>query len=755
MVTKFQKTVLLTAICFALYGCSSGGGGSKGGNNDYIEPEPPPETTPKPEPKPTPNPEPTVPEPTIPKDVIVSVVDHQFDLTPLSASERERFLDGKAIRKNVDGIIEDGDRNHGGRVSYVLANNGSENFKINMLEIGSGVNTTSFFDYHTAAGIGESVRDGARVVNVSYSGNTIGVPSSNCIDCNEGVTETSAFKNHSELVTGNDGLGAVLVRSAGNDGSAIQQPSYAPRRYENQPELKAVSIIAGGSVDNGNNIHPLSNYPGEDEIFQSMFLTAPFLHEYDGGFIGGTSYSSPVIASYAGSLIEKWPHLKSDEVVKILLDTASQHSYLYDQNNCGKNNNVNCGSFYMGQGEADIDSAFEPTGFLRLPTEDTVEGKYVLPENTMAQTSSLYGDALIKSGKLKNIAVFDEMGRDYQIDLSQNISEYSSYKDRMLKQINNALAGSQQNVNRNTIVRNNNFLMEMIESPNGGLETKLGFDFGNSYLYASQKENPYSNIYINKTPTKLSMMSSSTHYNSDIMPNSINRFGMSFDITDNISMYAEYEKTSDNSFIAEDYNNKTEHFSRYNIGTKFSFNNLDFMVDTHYQETGSEAFGLKGSGLFEMDDDSSISSMSITAQYNINNKLSTYALVERSESNSVRSDYINVSGMKALSYGAGLNWESNEHIISFSVTQPPKVSGGHATFSVPIGRTNDGNVIREARKVELSPTGRQTDIEFAYRFQKEKEKQFFQFNYLHVNQPGHVKKADSDNAVLLTWGRTF
>ena len=754
MFTKFQKTVLLTAICFALYGCSSGGG-SKGGNNDYIEPEPPPETTPEPEPEPTPEPKPNVPDPTIPEDVIVYVVDHQFDLTPLSVNERERFLEGKAIRQNVDGIIEEGDRNHGGRVSYVLANNGNKNFKINMLEIGSGVNTTSFFDYHIAAGIGESVRDGARVVNVSYSGDTIGIPFSNCVDCNEGVTETSAFNNYSELVTGNDGLGAVLVRSAGNDGSAIQQPSYTPKRYENQLELKAVSIIAGGSIDNGNNIHPLSNYPGEDEIFQSMFLTAPFLHEYDGGFIGGTSYSSPVIASYAGSLIEKWPHLKSDEVVKILLDTASQHSYLYDQNDCGENNDVNCGSFYMGQGEADIESAFEPTGFLRLPVEDTVEGKYVLPENTMAQTSSLYGDALIKSGKLKNIAVFDEMGRDYQMDLSQNISEYSSYKDRMLKQINNALTGSQQNVNRNTIIRNNNFLMEMIESPNGGLETKLGFDFGNSYLYASQKENPYSDIYINKTPTKLSMMSSSTHYNSDIMPNSINRFGMSFDITDNISMYTEYEKTSDNSFIAEDYNNKTEHFSRYNMGTKFSFNNFDFMVDTHYQETGSEAFGLKGSGLFEMDDDSSIISMSMTTQYNINDKLSTYALVERSESNSVGSDYINVSGMEALSYGAGLNWESDEHITSFSVTQPPKVSGGYATFSVPIGRTNDGNVIRETRKVELSPTGRQTDIEFAYRFQKEKEKQFFQFNYLHVNQPGHIKKADSDNAVLVTWGRTF
>lgn len=741
MIIEFKKTALLTAICCALYGCSSGGG-SKGGDNDYIEPEPPPETSPD-------------KNPIDENSIIVSVVDHQFDLSALSENNRNRFLEGIAIKEGVDGVVVKDESNHGGKVSYVLANNGSQTFNINMVEIGSEEFTTFFFDSQIAAGIGESVRDGARVVNVSFSGNTLGVPFSTCTDCNENVSETNAYSNHLELVNGNGGLGAVLVRAAGNEGRAINQPTYFDSKYENQLDLKNTTIIAGGSVNNGNDIHPMSNYPGEDEIFQSMFLTAPYINEYDGGFIGGTSFSSPVISSYAGALVEEWPHLKSEEIVKILLDTASQHSYLYDQNDCGENNNVNCGTFYMGQGEANIESAFEPAGFLRIPTEDTVEGKYVLPENTIAQTSSLYGDALIKSEKLKDIAVFDEMGRDYQMDLSQNISEYSSYRDRIRKQMNNALTGSQQSVHRNTIIKENNFLMEMIESPNGGLETKLGLDFGKSYLYASQKENPYSDIYINKTPSKLSMMSSSTHYNSDIMPNSINRFGMSFDITDNVSMYTEYEKTSDSSFIAEDYNNKTEHFSRYNMGTKLTFSDFNLMVDTHYQETGSEAFGLKGSGLFDMSDEGSIMSMSMTAQYNLNDEFSTYALIERSKSNSVSSDYIDVSGMEALSYGAGLNWESKEHMTTFSITQPPKISGGHATFSVPVGRTNDGSVVRERRKVDLSPTGRQTDIEFAYRFKKEEEDQFFQFNYLHVNQPGHIKEAESDNAVLVTWGRTF
>jgi hypothetical protein len=46
----------------------------------------------------------------------------------------------------------------------------------------------------------------------------------------------------------------------------------------------------------------------------------------------------------------------------------------------------------------------------------------------MAQTSSLYGDALIKSSELKNVAVFDEMGRDYQIKaidkLKDDIAKY-------------------------------------------------------------------------------------------------------------------------------------------------------------------------------------------------------------------------------------------------------------------------------------------------------------------------------------------
>ena len=746
---KHKKTALLIAISFALYGCSSSGGSKSGGGN-ILPPEPSPTPTPT-----IPEPSPEITEPEYPKDTVVTVVDHQFDISALSSTDKKRFLDGKAIRENINYVIEDGTLNHGGRVSYVLANNGDKSFKINMIEIGSGVNTSTFYDSHIAAGIGEAVRDGARVVNVSYSGETFGVPFSICSDCNDGVNNTSSFSNYLELVNGNDSLGAVLVNSAGNDGVAIKQPVDHKRQYENRPDLMKRVLIAGGSINEGNDIHPMSNYPGEDKIFQSMFLTAPFINEYNGGYIGGTSYSAPVISAYAGSLVNRWPYLGADEVAKILLDTASKHSYLYERDDCGENKNVNCGLFYMGQGEANIDEAFKPTGFLRIPTEDRVEGKYILPENTMAQTSSLYGDALLNSEQLKNIAVFDDMGRDYKMDLSQNISEYSSYKDRITKQMNNALSSSQQRRKSNTIIKENNFLMEMIESPNGNLETKLGLDFGKSYFYASQKENPYNDIYINKTPSALSMMSSSTHYNSDIMPNSINKFGMVYSITNDFSMYTEYEKTSDNSLIAEEFDNKTQHFSRYNLGAKFNFNNVDLMFDTHYQKEGSEAFGLRGSGLFEINDKSSITSTSVTTQYHINNKFSTYALLERSESDSMNSNYIDVSGMEALSYGAGINWESNKHAASFSVIQPPKVSGGKATFSLPIGRTNEGNVIREDREVDLSPTGRQTDIEFAYRFQKERNQQFIQFNYLHVNEPGHIKEAKSDNAILISWGRVF
>lgn len=732
-----KKNILCIMCLGALVGCSSsggGGGGSEGGGEHLPPPPPPPNN-----------------------ELVIkaAIIDHNFNTSSLSKEQKNQIVEEYHVREGADGVFTTGTRNHGGRVTDVFFNNLEKNTNLMLVEVGNEPNTESFFDNHLAAGIGLAVDNGARVINKSFGGQTMGVPSSfnNCTDCIEGIG-VNALANFNKIITGNDGLGAVLVRSAGNSGEALKQP-FVFNQYESHPELMSRTIIAGGSVSNGNDIHNLSNYPGADEVFQSMYITAPFLHDIDGVLRGGTSFAAPVIASYATSILEEWPHLSAEEVVTRLIDTASQHSSLYSQNDCGESGDLNCGFYYMGQGEADIVEAFNPQGQLKIPTSDSVDGKYTLPENTIARTSMLYGDALHNTEALRGIAVFDELGRDYKIDLSDHIMDYSSYRDRVLRQMNNVISSSQSQVQHTTMMNENNFRMDLFESPNGNVEAKMMVNFGNTNLYASQKENPYGDIQLSNSPSIVSSMSSSVHYNSDIMPNAMNRVGFQYNFMDNVSFYSEYEKTSDISMVANEIDNKNNHFERYNIGTNFGFGNLSLNLNTSYQERGSEAFGMRGSGFFEMNDKSPVTAVSMTTEYAFNNNLSVYSMLERSYSKSVSSEFVNISGLDTFSYGAGVNWKKNNHKAVLSVVQPPQISGGYATFSIPIGRTNEGNVIRENRTVDLSPSGRQTDIELAYRYQREQDNQYFQFNYLHVDQPGHVRDAKSDNAVMVTWGRTF
>lgn len=73
-------------------------------------------------------------------------------------------------------------------------------------------------------------------------------------------------------------------------------------------------------------------------------------------------------------IIERWPHLDAATVTQHLLDTADQSSPLFQSNTCGASGTANCGTYYLGQGEADILEALAPAGTLSVPTGSQVDG---------------------------------------------------------------------------------------------------------------------------------------------------------------------------------------------------------------------------------------------------------------------------------------------------------------------------------------------------------------------------------------------
>lgn len=57
-----------------------------------------------------------------------------------------------------------------------------------------------------------------------------------------------------------------------------------------------------------------------------------------------------------------------------------------------------------------------------MASGDRVDDGGEAPSQSMAQLSGAYGDAVVASGALRDVAVFDELGRDYRLDLSQHVT---------------------------------------------------------------------------------------------------------------------------------------------------------------------------------------------------------------------------------------------------------------------------------------------------------------------------------------------
>ena len=90
---------------------------------------------------------------------------------------------------------------------------------------------------------------------------------------------------------------------------------------------------------------------------------------------------------------------------------------------------------------------------------------------------------------------------------------------------------------------------------------------------------------------------------------------------------------------------------------------------------------------------------------------------------------------------------SSDQSLWFSISQPLRAESGHATLSVPIGRTKGGEVLRESLMADLAPTGRQIDVA-AHWNQSLSLAGELRLGAIWTHQPGHRAAADSDFSLL-------
>lgn len=256
----------------------------------------------------------------------------------------------------------------------------------------------SFSDISIANGIRHAVDNGARVVNLSLGGEAFGFRVFNAI----------SFAAQNDV---------LVVISAGNDGE-VDPSGFAQVAME--PEV-ADHVIIVGATDLQNNLADFSNNAGNlaqsfivapGEGIQSTFPAALSDGACDGpGDVfcivtsaSGTSFSSPHVAGAVALLAQLFPGLTGPEIRELLLTTA------LDLGDPGID-------AIFGHGLLDIGAALQPVGATSLPTDADGTSQIETADATLIG-SAVFGDAFAGSDLLSGLMMTDRFGRSFSVDIS-------------------------------------------------------------------------------------------------------------------------------------------------------------------------------------------------------------------------------------------------------------------------------------------------------------------------------------------------
>ncbi|TDX30400.1 subtilase family protein [Modicisalibacter xianhensis] len=749
---KHPLTLALSLIVssLAVSGCSSGGGGGSSAHNDAGRHDPVLEWAPPvKESSGTLDSDGNATLPVLSGEaVLVGIADAGFRVTheALSGSKRATV---NLYDPSSSGVSTNAD--HGTAVASLVAG-GPGDADLILAKVNddtSSVTDSRLLDYS----VGFLADQGARVINQSYS-HRLEAPSSTATY--QGVNLLNSLK---QITTSNAGKGTVYVVAAANDG----KPLTATNPVHQYSGIFERMLIVGGTVGEDAQLkaHASSNHPGEDAQWQSRFLTAPWqakaaIATSDTSYAiwHGTSVAAPVVSAYAAAIMQLWPHLDAKQVSALLLDTASKSSDLYRQNTCGAAGTTNCGVYYLGQGEADIQAALSPQGELSVPTGDRVEGESHTASQSVAQLSGAFGQALADSGALSDVAMFDDLGRDYRIDLSGHVAAQSSRSEDMRLAMGRMAGASMQARSVVETGGTQSGFMARFDMSGEGVASRfdgqLGRSHWTSFQYRGGETSPVGPFAEAGFMPMLSFQGGSAFTRH---LDSVTGLESRYALTEALSLTAgHWQGDSERQQALSDYA-----VERTDLGLNYALtDDLTLSAGAGLVQEENGLLGAQGSGAFDLGEENRLTLGRVGLDYAFGDRWSGFASYERGHGDSVPGDGLieRIDNLRAEEMALGMQWRGDRHQAALTLKQPLRLDDATATLDVPVGRTLDGQVVRETRRVPLAPSGQQRDIELGYAFQQDLLTQW-RLNLLYTLEPGHDRGADSEMATLLNYSRTF
>jgi hypothetical protein len=243
---------------------------------------------------------------------------------------------------------------------------------------------------------------GSKIVSVSF-----GYDTGDIVPNPPQVNEAYVTASPSQAVIN----GALLVASAGNYGGANPALSNQDIIDEltslNKLTVGPGAFIIAGSVNANNQISSFSNRAGNSKDY---YMVAPaedltVLWMGNLGVGSGTSFSAPLISGAAALILDRWPNLTGREVADILLQSAT------DLGAAGVDT-------VYGRGLLNLQAALQPMGSsIVAVTNGTAPAVYA----TGMVLSPAFGDAPAFRAALSQVTILDGFGRDFTTDASRAV----------------------------------------------------------------------------------------------------------------------------------------------------------------------------------------------------------------------------------------------------------------------------------------------------------------------------------------------
>jgi len=595
---------------------------------------------------------------------------------------------------------------------------------------------------HVAAGIRFAADQGTQVINLSLPG--------------------EFQSNIQKALNAATAAGSIVVMAAGNTGGGGPLfPAYTAKSAQ-----LAGRAIAVGSASADGRISEFSNRAGSTMDF---YLVAPgeriltTTNRSDSSYdrvTSGTSFASPHVAGTAALLVELFPNIAPETVVKILLETAT------DLGAPGVD-------AVYGHGLLNAGAAVSPQGDLAIPSDDGGgSGGGGAAVAALALGGALGYSLLNKSDKVEEALILDKYGRGYSIDLSKATAVRDAHYD---------LSGIMENLDhvRNRVdvpIMDNATVQLYHDTPTPALygvmdeddRRHLSSEYSDSVAFEVSGELDHKLSYTldyNRDPrVRLGhtggAVPEATFFSQQSLGSSYlgfagtgNSISLSYDSGNPLDWtlgYVEMDQDRDHGLdsTAAMFKGDLAAFEKLTLGLRLG----------SLSEHGNLLGGSSGNA-WGVDETTTLS-LGLTASYEISprstlfgNYAVGYSRVEDLDTGILR----DFSSIGSNAYGLGIvNHDIFRSHDTFGMawSQPLRATNGEVTLDLPVRIDADNNIYRSSERIDLEPEGREQDFEVYYAADLGK-RSHLGAHFLYQHEPQHNADASDAKTFLLTMSTQF